>query len=434
MDAASASGRDLLRAPAAARWEGAARLFFLLAAMGSVSSPPVANIGAALGLLALCGVRGMGARLRAALRTPLGVGILVLLAALGLAMLWADGVPWPQRFASWWSWRPLVLLLVGTALFDTARARDAFARGMVVFLAVAAAASFILYAIPGAIVIDEPGILLRNHVTQGMAFVAGAALAVMLAWGRPAAPGARWARWALSCAAVLFVANIATITSGRSAHVALLVVVALGAFQALRGRLRWPVLAPVLILVPVLCAGLLAASPMVRHRFEAVVTEVDTVDTSPVATSSGIRLVIWSTTGRMIARRPWLGYGMGGFVGAYDRAVHEQVLDTDNWRDASRAKDTHNEYLHVLVEAGIPGLLAFFAFAAGVLRQPAPAPYRACALALFLAWMATSLFNSHFQTFAEAHLLGLLLGALLGIEREPQSGASSARASAATSS
>ena len=34
-------------------------------------------------------------------------------------------------------------------------------------------------------------------------------------------------------------------------------------------------------------------------------------------------------------------------------------------------------------------------------------------LALLAAWCTTSLFNSHFQTFNEGHLIALLLGALL---------------------
>jgi membrane associated rhomboid family serine protease len=49
----------------------------------------------------------------------------------------------------------------------------------------------------------------------------------------------------------------------------------------------------------------------------------------------------------------------------------------------------------------------------GAARQAAPQPYRGCALALLAAWCATSLFNSHFQTFNEGHLIALVLGALL---------------------
>jgi O-antigen ligase len=245
-----------------------------------------------------------------------------------------------------------------------------------------------------------------------MAYVVGIALAGTLAWGRPVGPRTRWLLFA---AIVVFVANVATITSGRSAHIALLVTFAAGAFSLLRGPRRWQAL----VLIPVLGAGLLAASPMVRQRFEAVYTEAGTVDSSPVATSSGIRIVIWSTTRELIAQRPWFGYGMGGFVPAYDKLVHEHFVDSKNWHDAARATDTHNQYLHVLAEAGVLGMLSFLFFIASVLREPASAPYRGCGLSLFLAWLATSMFNSHFQTFAEAHLIGLVLGVLLARDRAP---------------
>jgi O-antigen ligase len=387
-------------------------VLFVLAAIGSVSSPPVANICAFLGLVAFSCSPHAWARLQAAARRPLGKGILVLLGTLAVAMLWAEDAPWGRRFAAWWSWRPLILLLVCSALFDEQRWKDYFARTLVAVLALCAVASFILRLLPNPVLLDDPGILLRNHTTQGMAFVVGVALAAMLAWGRPV--GQR-TRWLLIAAIALFVANIATITSGRSAQIALLVTFAAGAFSLLEGRRRWQAL----VLIPVLGAGLLAVSPMVRQRFELVYSEVGTVDTSPVATSSGIRLVIWSTTRELIAQRPWFGYGVGGFVPAYDRLIHEHVVDSNNWRDASRAKDTHNQYLHVLVEAGVLGLMSFGFFIAAVLREPAPPPYRGFGLSLFLAWLATSLFNSHFQTFAEAHLIGLVLGVLLASEMPP---------------
>jgi O-antigen ligase len=412
LPAESAAPAVALVAPRDSRWNEAARVLFLLAAIGSVSSPPVANICAFLGLLAFAASPHAWLRLRAAARRPLGRGILLLLGTLALAMLWADDAPWGRRFASWWSWRPLILVLVGSALFDTAGAKDCFARAFVAALALAAVASIVLRLSPHPILIDDPGILLRNHTTQGMAFVVGAALAAMLAWGRPAG---RRERWLLIVALALFVGNIATITTGRSAHIALLVVIAAGAFARLGGARRWLAL----IALPVLAAGLLAASPLVRERFELVYSEVGTAENSPVATSSGIRLYVWSTTRELIARRPWFGYGMGGFVPAYAKLIQEHVVDSANWRDAARAQDTHNEYLHVLVEAGVPGLLAFLFYIFSVLREPAPPPYRACGLAIFLAWLATSLFNSHFQSFAEAHLLGLVLGVLLARDAQP---------------
>ncbi len=406
--------------PATGRAADLARVLFVLAAVGSVSSPPVANIAAALGLLAFAAMPGAWQRLRRAADQPLGRGILIFLATMALAMLWADA-PWGRRVAAWWSWRPLILLFVGSCLFGADRWKDRFALVLVGALALAAVASFVLRQMPDPVLIDDPGILLRNHTTQGMAFVAGTALAVLLAFGRTLRP---WQRRLVLAALVLFVANIALIATGRSAHVALLVAGAIAAAAVLPRRRRWWVL----VLVPLVGLALLAASPMVRDRFTQAVGEVDTAHTSASETSMGLRLVIWPTTLELIGQRPLLGWGVGGFAPAYAQLIHQRYSD---WR-AAEAKDTHNEYLHVLVEAGIPGIVAFGYFLLGVLRQPAPAPYRGIGLALFAAWLVTSLFNSHFQTFAEAHLIGLVLGALLACPDAPQAGASTAATASAT--
>jgi O-antigen ligase len=224
---------------------------------------------------------------------------------------------------------------------------------------------------------------------------------------------------------VLFVANIALVATGRSAHLALLVAGGVAAFSLMPGRRRWLVL----VLVPLAGGALLASSSMVRERFATAYGEFGTVQTSPVETSMGLRSVIWETTRELIARRPLLGYGVGGFAPAYAELVHQHYT---GWQ-AAEAKDTHNQYLHVMVEAGIPGVLAFLAFVAGVLRQPAPAPFRGAGIALLAAWLATSLFNSHFQTFAEAHLLDLVLGMCLA-GGTVQPAASAAPAAAATAS
>lgn len=388
--------------PAIGRAADAARVLFILAAVGSVTSPPLANIAAALGLLAAAAAPGSWARLGTALRQPLGRGVLVFLATMAVAMLWADA-PWGRRFAAWWSWRPLILLVVATTLFDTERWKDRFVAWLVGALALAAVASFVLRLSPNPVLVDDPGILLRNHTTQGMAFVVAAVLALLLAMGRPLSPRGRWAAW---LALVLAVANIALIATGRSAHVALLVSVAIALATLLSGRRRWWML----VLVPLVGTLALASSPMVRERFTQAVGEVDTAKTSTSETSMGLRLVIWPTTLDLIRQRPVLGYGVGGFAPAYAQLIHQRYSD---WR-AAEAKDTHNQYLHVMVEAGLPGVAAFLLFLWGVVRQPVPGPYRGVALALFAAWLVTSLFNSHFQTFAEAHLISLVLGALLG--------------------
>jgi membrane associated rhomboid family serine protease len=76
--------------------------------------------------------------------------------------------------------------------------------------------------------------------------------------------------------------------------------------------------------------------------------------------------------------------------------------------------DPHNQYLFFLAEQGIFGLIAFFAFiGAALLDRGDGTRARVVAVALLLAWCATSLLSSHFKTFSEGHLLTLFLGAML---------------------
>jgi hypothetical protein len=60
------------------------------------------------------------------------------------------------------------------------------------------------------------------------------------------------------------------------------------------------------------------------------------------------------------------------------------------------------------------GLGVFLALLAVLFRQRgAPPPYRLLALGVLAAWCATSLFNSHFSTFAEGRFIWLWVGACL---------------------
>lgn len=394
----------------------------LLSAVGCFTSPPITNIGIALGLIALFFIPGTVSELRTAAARPMGMSVLALLATMALAMLWSDA-PWAQRFGEWWSWRPILLLLVLSPLFGTEQAKDRFALALVVVLALCAAASFFVLLLPNPVFIDQPGVILRNHTTQGMAFVVGSVLAAMLAWGRPVSARLRLG---LVGTLALFVANLALVTAGRSAHVAILVAGAFCAFSLAKARWRW------WAVLGVVSVGLaiLGSSSMVRDRFAKAYEEIGTANTVTTETAIGSRIVIWNITRELIARHPLLGYGLGGFPIAYAQEIRGR--HDSAWR--AEVQDPQNEYFRVMVDAGIPGVLAFASFVLGLLRQQAQAPYRGAARALLFAWLCTSVFNSHFQTFAEAHLLGLVLGVLLANVGAPQRSSSRAATSAATSS
>ena len=401
----------------------AARALLVVVALGAAVSPPAANLAALLALACVLAAPGSAARLRALLALPAARATLACLAVLAAAMLWS-AAPWSARFAAWWSWRPLLLVLAGWLAFaGDAPAQSRFARNLGFAFAACAVLSLLAWAWPEAnpLADRERGILLRDHVTQGMAMVAGMVLLVAGLAG--AQPRGRVLRY-LAIAALL--ADVAIVCSGRSSHVALVVasvVLALGiAPRAWRARAAGG--------AALLALAALLASPMVRDRFELAVHEVRTADDASVPvqgeSSMGLRLAIWRRTASIIADHPLLGVGKGGFAAEYAARIPPDATGSQ----AARAKDTHNQYLRVQVEAGIPGTIAFLAMVLSWFRQRAALPWRAAGLAVLCAWLATSLFNSHFETFDAAHLLGVLLGALLAPAAALQAGASASSDSA----
>jgi hypothetical protein len=124
----------------------------------------------------------------------------------------------------------------------------------------------------------------------------------------------------------------------------------------------------------------------------------------------GIRANLYENTLELIQERPWFGVGSGGFERAY--GAHVQAKYTD-WRTLSSG-DPHNQYLFFLAEQGVLGLLAFLAFIVLTLADRGDGGRaRIIAVGMLLAWCATSLLSSHFQTFAEGHLLAFFLAAML---------------------
>ena len=109
-----------------------------------------------------------------------------------------------------------------------------------------------------------------------------------------------------------------------------------------------------------------------------------------------------------------LGYGTGSFAKAYrDRFGSAE----QGWR-GSVTTDPHNQYLFILVENGLVGLAAFLMLLiVGFYAAKQPGPYRCVLQGALLAWCVSSLFNSHFRTFPEGHLIWLFFGAMLAAHR-----------------
>ncbi len=391
-----------------------ARAAAATALIGTFVLPTLANLAALVMLASFALLPSAGRRLRALLATPLVRAALLLLVVLAIATLWSDASPL-GRLRAWWSWRPLLLLIVCLAIFDDPAARR---RALLAFIAAAAvgvAYSFWAWAFGYSTVTNNhhlTGIVWRNPVTQGMAFALACYFALMLAVTQTDLD--RRLRAALALGALLLLANLVFVTSARSAHLLLLILLAATALQRLHGWRRAAAIAG----LPLLAALALSASPMLQTRFGLLVQELRAPLASEQLSAMGIRSVIWNVSGAMVRERPLLGYGMGGFAPAYARAV--RATSYTGWA-ATPSEDPHNQFLQVQLEAGLAGMAAFACFLIACFRHRAAQPYRAWASAILLGWCAASLATSLFTTFAEGHMLMLSLGILLS---EPATAAS----------
>jgi O-antigen ligase len=383
-----------------ARWAAVATM------VGALLSPPLANAAAFVLLASFALLPSAGPRLQVALALPLVRAALLLLAVLAVATLWADA-PAALRWKYWWDWRTLLLLIVGLALFD-----DEAARRRAVLAFVAAAVLICGWSFwawwqgfsPAGMDHGLPGIVARNSTTQGMAFAAACFLALTLAVGDRGLD--RRLRLPLLAGAALLACNLAFVTSSRSGHLMLLILLAGTVVQLLEGWRRIAAIAA----LPLAAALVFGLSPMLQARFGAMVSELRTPLASEQMSGMGIRVVMWDVSAQMVRERPLLGYGTGGFPAAYESAIKRSSYR--GWA-ATPTIDPHSQYLLVQLQAGIAGSAAFAWFLLAGFRARGPNPWRAAGKALLLGWCASALATSVFTAFAESHLLMPLLGILL---------------------
>jgi O-antigen ligase/GR25 family glycosyltransferase involved in LPS biosynthesis len=383
-----------------------ARFAAALTAIGAFVVPGVASVASGVMVLALLAAPSRWQRLKHAFSQPLGQASLLVIAVLGLAIAWSP-LDVKAALRAWIGWRPFLWLFVALALFETRRSKMVF-MALFAFAATLTACISIGAWLAGVPVHADPVapyVVFRNHVTQAMAFAAGALFAAVLALQPETGHRRRAAAWV--GAAVLAISLVAT-TPGRSGYIVMAIVAIALAMTQWRGRARMLATAGVLAALVVLAV----ASPVVLERFERGIGELRSARQSSELTSMGIRVVIWENTRALIAEAPLLGHGLGSFAREYPRFAAKYG---SGWQ-ATPSEDPHNQYLYFLAETGVLGLLAFGWWLLAAARQPVTGPCRVAGLALLLAWCVTSLFSSHFRTFNEGHMIMMFLGVLLARE------------------
>jgi O-antigen ligase len=382
-----------------------ARGLLIAVMVAMLFSPPLTSLLEVALYLVVLGSRDLRARFVHAARQPLGALALAFwaLTAIGLAYGIA---PWKEAFGIWLSWRRLLLLVIGLAVFGDLAWKSRAAWTLVAVCTLAALASYAGAFLDIGFRHFVPGIILRTQPTQGMTFAVAAFAAALLL--RHAAPS-RGLRLLLLASCVLLVANVAFITPGRSGYVVLIVCAIALVLDWLKARgasslqrLVWGAG------VALVALGLLASSPIVRHRIELGLAQLETYDQGAEHSPMGERVVYQRNALVLIAERPLTGHGTGSFETAYARLVAGRP-----GREGLKVHDPHNQYLNIAAQHGLPALALFVALLVAAFRRPCAPPWRVLGLGVLAAWCFTSLFSSHFSTFGEGRFIWLWLGICL---------------------
>lgn len=398
-----------------------ARWGVIVAVVGTLKSPPVAVLGWLIMLVAFIASGQSVERVRRAMQQPTARAAMLLFAFIAIGCLWAS-VPWAQRLNVVWDWRKFLLIVILLGLFDERIWKLRLAAVFVAACLIGAIATFVL-SIPAihARTGLEASQLLRNHGTQSLAFGVAAYICLWLATD---AARATRERLTWGGAGLVILASTVFITTARSGYLAIAILA--GVFVAARFRGRQVLVAGLVAIIAV--AALFASSGTLRSQVNRAITEWREATVSPVYTSMGARVTMYVNTAEIVEEHPWIGVGTGGYQEAYRQHI-EGKYQKDDWRGFVTA-DPHNQYIFFQVELGILGLLLFVYYLMRTAFDPGGRDmWRWVAVGTLLAWAASSMFSSHFKTFAEGHLLVVFIGAMLARTSMPSATSSTVRVS-----
>lgn len=383
----------------------AARISAIVACVALLYSPTVASIGLIAAYVTFLASGQVIARFGPLLTRPMVYWGLALLGIVLLATLYSS-VPWEDRLINFYKWRTMLWLFVLLALFNEHRWKERLLVTFVVGTAIAVAGSFA--ANSGLITFRrEPGELLRNSSTQGMALAVSAIICLwrLLEYGP-------WNRmsWLWGGLGVLYVSNLVFVTPGKSGYAVL------GLGVAVLLLWRTPPRSWIWLTLGLAVLGTMAfsLSPLIQEKADRSMYEWTHANELGEHTPLGTRRVFFANAVEIVEEHWLLGVGTGGFRKAYAEHVAGKYEASD-WR-AEPTGDPHNQYLAIWAQQGLVGLVVFLLWLIAIAKDQGTFPrYRQLALAIFLGWCMTSLFSSHFTTFAEGHLIATFLGVLLAV-------------------
>ena len=199
--------------------------------------------------------------------------------------------------------------------------------------------------------------------------------------------------------------NTLAINNGRTGYVIFFSLTTL--FLVRHIKRNW--LLPSLAIAMAAISVILLASPVSRDRLERTITNAQTLQSkSPAEESSTvIRWQFFKNSLAIIQSSPLFGHGTGSFEAQY---AH-QIIGTNQ----VGSSNPHNDYLLIVAQLGVAGLLAEFFLIATLYKaaHDLTPDKKEWGYALLLAFVLYSAFNSTLLNAGEGRFFLILFGIIL---------------------
>lgn len=340
-------------------------------------------------------------RLRDAWRMPVGRAALIFFALIVLGCTWSIATM-PDRLNTVIKMRWLFLLPFLIAFFSSRHLALSGTLGFVSGVVISALLSIFFAAMGWVVMAASQGdwSVFRTHSYHNY-FIALTVYGLSFALGRSDLTR-RWACFIMLIILVLLL-DAFFLVQGRSGQI---VICALLVFFVAK-KFHWRGFA-------IVSVALLFAYPLLKHfpNFESGIErgrqDIALYQKGDTETSIGLRLEFYKNSLELIKRNPWLGYGTGAFPLAY----RELTGFTTGER---AAVNPHNDYLNVMVELGLLGLIALQALLFAALWQAREFPatqrwlIRGLIFSMAVATLANSFFTDNITSSGFIVLLGIVL-------------------------
>jgi len=312
-----------------------------------------------------------------------------------------------ETLRSLWGWRKILLLPIALSLFADHVWKDRFIKVSVEFIFLCSLLSITSFIWQFEVYRFAPGIVIRNYATQGMVFAVAIFSIVMgFIYQKKFKVQHEWPH--IFYMISLLIALI-FMTPGRSGYLVLIVLSIYFCYRTITYKKNYWAALFVCLLIP----SLFLNSSIVKDRINLGINEISNVSAAyEKETSMGSRIIAWKNAIELIKEHPLLGVGTGGYEPAFVDHVKDQ-----KGQENFLHHDPHNQFLKILAELGIVGLVIFLSFLGSAFFQRTTPFYFDLSLGVLLAWCGTSLFSSHFSTFTEGRFIYLWLGVLLAYKK-----------------